>query len=232
MRLLACIAGEPAAAGGTLGSPAMANPFPVDPNEHDRFILRQKFRMVINEYEFSLPGADGDSPGQVFCFVSQKRFKFKEDIRFYTNESKTTEVMRLKARQRFDPAARYDITDSDGNPIGQIQKVFGKSLLRSTFTLYDAQGAEVGTAAEKSMAVAIFRRIVHLIPWIENFANWLPIPYHFMFLRDGTELGTHRRQLWKLTDTYTIDLSNDPQRTIDRRLALAIAVGMDAFQAR
>lgn len=210
----------------------MANPFPIDPNEHDRFILRQKFRMVINEYEFSLPGADGDTPGQVFCFVSQKRFKFKEDIRFYTDASKTTEVMRLKARQRFDPAARYDITDSDGNPIGQIQKVFGKSLLRSTFTLYDAQGAEAATAAEKSMAVAILRRIVHLIPWVENFANWIPIPYHFVFRRGETEIGHHRRHLWKFSDTYTIDLSADAGRTLDRRLVLATAVGMDALQAR
>ena len=210
----------------------MANPFPIDPNEHDRFILRQKFRMVINEYEFSLPGPDGDSPGQVFCYVSQKRFKFKEDIRFFTNESKTTEVMRLKARQRFDPAARYDITDSEGNAIGQIQKVFGKSLLRSTFTLYDAQGAEAATAAEKSMAVAIFRRIVHLIPWVENFANWLPIPYHFVFRRGETVLGNHSRHLWKFGDVYTIDLTGDPGRTVDRRLILATAVGMDALQAR
>ncbi|HEX2295636.1 MAG TPA: hypothetical protein VHN37_10045 [Actinomycetota bacterium] len=210
----------------------MANPFPIDPNEHARFVLRQKFRMVVNEYEFSLPGPDGTSPGQVFCFVSQKRFKFKEDIRFYTDESKSTEVMRLKARQRFDPAARYDITDSDGNPIGQIQKVFGKSLLRSTFTLYDAQGAEVATAAEKSMLVAIIRRIVHLIPGIENVANWLPIPYHFVFRRGETELGHHRRVFGKLRDAYTIDLSGDPDGTLDRRLVLATAVGMDALQAR
>ncbi|HEX2196303.1 MAG TPA: hypothetical protein VHJ76_05190 [Actinomycetota bacterium] len=210
----------------------MANPFPIDPNEHDRFILRQKLRMVINEYEFSLPGPDGESPGQVFCFVSQKRFKFKEDIRFYTDASKSTEVMRLKARQRFDPTARYDITDSDGSPIGQIQKVFGKSLLRSTFTLFDASGAETATAREKSMPVAIFRRIVHLIPWIENFANWLPIPYHFVFRRGETELGHHRRHLWKFGDVYTIDMSPDGDRTVDRRLVLATAVGMDALQAR
>jgi hypothetical protein len=210
----------------------VANQFPIDPNGHDRFVLRQKLRMVINEYEFSLPGPDGESPGQVFCFVSQKRFKFKEDIRFYTNESKTTEVMRLEARQRFDPAARYDVTDSDGNPIGQIQKVFGKSLLRSTFTLYGAEGGEVATASEKNVVVAILRRVVHLIPWVESFANWLPIPYHFVFRRGEQVLGRHRRHFGVLTDVYTIDLSGDPGRTLDRRLVLAVAVGMDALQAR
>lgn len=210
----------------------MPNPFPIDPNEHDRFVLRQRFRMVINEYEFSLPGPDGETPGQVFCFVSQKRFKFKEDIRFYTDESKSIEVMRIKARQRFDPRARYDVTDSDGAPIGQIQKVFGKSLLRSTFALYDATGAEVATATERNLLVALVRRLVHLIPAVAGVANWLPIPYHFVFRRDGKDIGHHRRHMWKLNDSYTIDLSDDQGRMVDRRLVLATAVGMDALQAR
>ncbi|MFN2588938.1 MAG: hypothetical protein ABR613_12595 [Actinomycetota bacterium] len=208
------------------------NEFPVQPNQHDRFVLRQRFRLVVNEYEFSLPAGDGDSPGQVLCFVRQKRFQFKEDIRFYADAARSTEVMRLKARQRFDPAARYDVTDSDGGTIGQIQKVFGKSLLRSTYRLYDANGAEVATAAEKNLAVAIFRRIVHLVPYIENFANWLPIPYHFVFTRGDSVLGYHRRHMWKLGDVYTIDLTGDPERSVDRRLVLATAVGMDALQAR
>ncbi|MFN2390033.1 MAG: hypothetical protein ABR575_10575 [Actinomycetota bacterium] len=210
----------------------MSAPFPVDPNQHDRFILRQRWRLVVNEYGFSLPQADGESPGAPFCFVRQKVMKFKEDIRFYVDESRATELMRIKARQRFDPRARYDVVTSDGSPVGQIQKVFGASLLRSTYTLYGADGSEVATATERSLGVAIARRIVGLIPYLENVANWLPIPYHFVFLRDGTEVGSHRRQLWKLQDTYTIDMSKDPERTVDRRLIMAIAVAMDALQAR
>ena len=210
----------------------MSQQFPIDPNQYDRFILRQKFRFVINEYEFSLPAPDGETPGRPFCFVRQKRFKWKEDIRFYTDESLSTELMRIKARQRFDPAARYDVADADGSKIGEIQKVFGMSLLRSTYQLYDATGAEAATATEKNLVVALFRRLVGFVPQLGNFANWLPIPYHFVFLRDGAELGSDRRQLWKLSDTYTIDMSGDPQRTVDRRLILAITVGMDALQAR
>jgi hypothetical protein len=61
---------------------------------------------------------------------------------------------------------------------------------------------------------------------------WLPIPYHFTFQRNGTVLGSHRRHIAKLGDVYTIDMSGDPDRSVDRRLILAIAVGMDALQAR
>jgi uncharacterized protein YxjI len=204
---------------------------PVDPNVHDRFILRQRIRLVINQYEFSLP-EDGDSPGQPFCFVEQKRFKFKEDIRFYTDDSKTTELFRIKARQRFDPRARYDVTAADGTKIGEIQKVFGKSLLRSTYQLFDASGGEVAVARERNLAVALFRRLVGFVPYIGNYADWLPIPYHFDFLRGEEKLGEHNRKLFSFRDVYTIDMSGDAQHTIDRRLILANAVGMDALQAR
>jgi uncharacterized protein YxjI len=204
----------------------------IDPNQHDRFLLKQRIRLVVNQYEFSLPGPDWQPEGQPFAFVHQRRFKFKEDIRFYTDDSKTTELMRIKARQRFDPRARYDVTAADGTKIGEIQKVFGKSLLRSTYQLYDAAGNEVATAQEKSLAVALIRRIVGFVPYLDNVADWLPIPYHFAFRRGDEVIGHHTRQMWKIRDVYRISMQGDPGHTVDRRLILAIAVGMDALQAR
>jgi uncharacterized protein YxjI len=202
-----------------------------DPNQHDVFILRQKIKLAINHYEFFLANADG-TPGDPIAFVEQKRFKFKEDIRFYTDESKTQELLRIKARQRFDPRATYDITDEAGTKIGEITKVFGASLLRSTFRVNDANGQELFISTEKSMGVAVGRRAVGFIPYVENVANWLPIPYHFVLKRGEEILGENRRQLGKLRDIYTIDMSADSARTIDRRLVLALAVGQDALQAR
>ncbi len=136
---------------------------PIDPNDHDVFLLRQRIKLVINQYEFFLPSADG-KPGEPLCFVEQKRFKFKEDIRFYTDESKTQELLRIKARQAFDPRATYDVTDDLGATIGAIQKVFGQSLLRSTYRILDAQGEEVAITTEKSLPIALFRRAVGFVP--------------------------------------------------------------------
>jgi uncharacterized protein YxjI len=203
----------------------------VNPAEHDRFVLRQRWAPMVNRYEFSVPGGDGQ-PDLPVCFVQQKRFKFKEDIRFYADKSKKVELMRIKARQRFDPRARYDITDQNGYRIGEIQKVFGESLLRSTYRLYDAAGNETAKVTENSMAIALIRRAIGFVPYVGGLAEWLPIPYHFVFLRGDYELGTNRRRLFKIRDIYDIDLTGDPQRTIDRRLVLAAVVGMDALQAR
>ena len=81
--------------------------------------------------------------------------------------------------------------------------------------------------------MALFRRLVGFVPYIGDFADWLPIPYHFVFERDDD--GARRRTgaaSGKFRDIYDIDFSGDPERTVDRRLILAAAVGMDALQAR
>jgi uncharacterized protein YxjI len=140
--------------------------------------------------------------------------------------------MKILARQRFDPRAKYDITDAAGGKIGMIQKVFGKSLLRSTYTLFDANGAEVATVREKNLVTAIIRRAVGLIPYIGDFANWLPIPYDFEFTAGETVFGIHSRRLWKIHDIYDMDFTADTEHRLDRRLVLATAVGLDALQAR
>jgi uncharacterized protein YxjI len=204
---------------------------PIDPNAHDRFQLRQKIKLAINQYEFFLDNPDG-TPGDKICFVEQKRFKFKEDIRFYTDASKTQELLRIKARQRFDPRATYDVTDDLGTKIGAIQKVFGASLLRSTYSILGANGEEIAIATEKSMPIAITRRAVGFIPYVENVADWLPIPYHFVFKRGEKIIGENTRQTFKIRDVYHIDMSLDTERVLDRRLVLALSVGMDALQAR
>lgn len=203
----------------------------VDPSVHDRFFLRQRIRLMINQYEVSTLGADEKSAGEQVCFVEQKRMKLKEDLRAFTDDSKTTEVFRIKARQVWDPRARYDVTDAGGQHIGQLGKVFGRSLLRSTWRIYDASGSEIASARERNLFVALFRRFVGFVPYVGGFADWLPIPYHFDYFAQDERIGSLERILG-VRDRYRLDLSGDAERTIDRRVVLALAVGMDALQAR
>ena len=202
-----------------------------DPKLHDRFFLRQRFRPMVNQYEVSTLGADEKSAGEGVAFVEQKRMKLKEDLRAFTDDSKTTEVFRIKAQQVWDPRARYDITDPAGQHIGQLAKVFGKSLLRSSWLIYDGAGNEVASARERSLLVALFRRAVGFVPFIGGFSDWLPIPYHFDYFIGDERIGGLERILG-VSDRYRLDVSGDAERKIDRRVALALAVGLDALQAR
>ena len=186
---------------------------------------------MVNQYEVSTLGPDGSSAGEPVCFVEQKRMKLKEDLRAFTDDSKRAELFRIKAQQVWDPRARYDVTDESGRPIGQLATVFGRSLLRSTWRLHDASGEEIGWARERSLLVALFRRLVGFIPFVGDFADWLPIPYHFDYHVGDQHIGGLERILG-VRDRYRLDVSGDVERRIDRRLILALAVGMDALQAR
>jgi uncharacterized protein YxjI len=202
-----------------------------DSNQHDRFFLRQRFAMMINRYEVSTLGDNEKSGGEPVCFVEQKRMKLKEDLRAFQDDSKETEVFRIKARQVWDPKARYDVTDPAGQQIGQLQKVFGESLLRSTWRIYDAAGEQIAWARERNLFVALFRRLIGFVPYIGGFADFLPIPYHFDYFMEDRKIGGLERILG-VRDRYRLDVAGDTERTIDRRVILALAVGMDALQAR
>ena len=213
------------------GAVAPPNGSTTDPNRHDRFFLRQRIRPMINQYEVSTLGEDEKSEGEPVCFVEQKRMKLKEDLRAFTDDSKTAEVFRIKAKKVWDPRARYDVTDASGRRIGKLGKVFGESLLRSTWRLYDTDEEEIAWARERNLFVAAFRRLVGLIPFIGDFADWIPIPYHFDFYIGKERIGGLDRILG-VRDRYRLDISGDVSRTVDRRVVLALAVGMDALQAR
>ena len=105
----------------------------------DRFTIRQRVKAVKNVYEVRV-ALPGDEEGELVAYVEQKTFALKEDLRFWADEAKTAELFRIKARQRFDPRARYRVTDAEGAEIGELGKEFKRSLARSTWRIYAPGG--------------------------------------------------------------------------------------------
>ena len=195
---------------------------------YDRFLVDQLVRPIANLYRVT-PLAAGEAPaGGPVAFVRQRKMAIKEDIRFFGDEQESEELFRIKARSVFDiGGARYDVTDAAGAAIGVLEHVFGKSLLRSTWKVTDADGGEVVTAQERSVPMAIARRVVDFVP----YGEWVPIPYNFDLLMDGSVIG-HMNRKFQLRDRYVLDLSGDHERRLDRRLAIALAIGLDTLQNR
>ena len=54
---------------------------------------------------------------------------------------------------------------------------------------------------------------------------------NFDFLVDGNVVGRMDRK-FKLRDQYVLDLSGDTDRKVDRRVAIALAIALDALQNR
>ena len=186
----------------------------------DRFEIEQLIRPMVNLYRVSSHGAP-------VAFVRQKRMSMKEDIRFFAHEDETEELFRVKARSMMELGGRYDLTTPAGERIGVLEKVFGKSLLRSTWRILDADEQEVAVAQERSMLVAIARRVADLVP----YGEFVPILFHFRIDRGEQHLGDFTRPIG-VRDRYTLDLSGDTERTIDRRLGITLGVALDALQSR
>jgi uncharacterized protein YxjI len=194
---------------------------------HDKFLVEQLVRPIVNLYRVT-PLAAGETPaGGPVAFVRQKRMAIKEDIRFYADEDETDELFRIKARSVFDTGgARYDVAAADDTPIGVLHHQL-KSLIRSTWRLTDATDQEVAIAQERSLPMAIARRVIDFVP----YGEWVPIPYNFDLLSDGRTIG-HLSRKFQLRDRYVLDVGGDAERRLDRRLAIALAVGLDTLQNR
>jgi uncharacterized protein YxjI len=190
-----------------------------------RFFIRQRITMMINRYEIRAANPDG-SEGQLLALAEQRRMKIKEEINFFSDESKTRRVFSFKARQRLDVHAEHDVFDENGQPLGMFSKQFGASLLRSTWNLY-APGLEaVGT--ERNAFIAILRRIWDFIPFLGEV--WIPFVFHFDFTdsRTGAPVMSSER-IPAIRDRYDVRV---PDPRVDFRLAAAMAVALDALQSR
>jgi hypothetical protein len=189
---------------------------------HDGFRLDQLIRPVANLYKVSAL-APGDEAGAPVAFVRQKKLAIREDLRFFADERESDELFRVTARQVVDVGGRYDVTTPAGERIGVLQRRFAQTLLRTTWVILGADEAPVAEVTESSTKRAVLRRVLEMVD--------VPLLYHFTILVDGTQVGEVRRVL-SLRDRYVMTLGGDIDRHIDRRLAVALLVVLDALQAR
>lgn len=195
----------------------------------DRLLIQQVFKPIGNEYRVSIPSPGSTEEGRPLLFVKQKKMKIKEDIRFRVSPDDDGHVFMIKSKSVFEFRGRHEVLDAGGAVIGMLEKDFGRSLLRSHWRVRDAAGAELLEGHEASWVVALVRRLAGVVSEWLSALTWLP--FNFVLLRDGREVGTYRRVLGKFRDRYVLELQPELAE-VDRRLVVAFAVGLDALQDR
>lgn len=182
-----------------------------------QFHVRQRIRLMVNQYQVHAVAPDG-SEGEMLAFAQQKRLAFKEQVTLYSDDTKQYPVLGFRARQVLDLGATYDVVDQAGNAVGLFRKNFAQSLLRSTWHVQQPGLPEI-TGQERSLAVALLRRFVDGLSWL---------PYHFDFTV-GEHVVFSVVKKWGIRDRYVVDI---PDPNVDRRLVIAMAIGLDALQSR
>jgi len=195
----------------------------------DRFLVQQVFKPIGNEYRISVPSPGSTEEGRALLYVKQKKLAIKEDIRFRPASDDGPHLFMIKSKTVFEFRGRHEVLDADGQVIGQLEKDFGRSLLRSHWRVRDAAGTELFEAYEANWLVALLRRFADLVSdWLAAL-TWLP--FNFLLVRSGEQVGTYRRVLGKLRDRYVLELGPGFEG-VDRRLVIAFAVALDALQDR
>jgi uncharacterized protein YxjI len=195
----------------------------------DRFLVQQVFKPIANEYRISVPPGGSAEEGEPLLYVRQKRLKIREDIRFRLDPSDDAHLFMIKSKTVFEFRGRHEVLDEAGQVMGLLGKNFGRSLIRSNWSVRDPEGNVLFEAHEASWIVALLRRFADLGPDWMSLLTWLP--FNFVLVRAGEEAGTYKRVLGKLRDRYVLELGPGLQE-VDRRLLIAFTVALDALQDR
>ncbi|MFD5897419.1 MULTISPECIES: hypothetical protein [unclassified Streptomyces] len=191
---------------------------------HEKFNVRQKTTVMANQYVVTVARSDG-SKDEIVAFAQQEPMALKEHVTIYTDESKDDVLCTFEADQMLDVGAVYAVRDGAGDPIGSFREKPVASMLRSTWIL-EQPGATELTGRERNAVVAVLRRVWDFLP----FTDFVPFlwPYHFDFTEGDKRLMAVDKR-FGLRDRYVLDIAAPD---VDRRLAIAQAVALDALQSR
>ena len=115
------------------------------------------------------------------------------------------------------PHAVHPVVGGADETLGNFQR---DSVTHLCYLIENAEGQPVATAERRSPALGVLRSFLNRF-----FLEWIPLPFRFVFLADGSEIGSFQRVM-KLRRRYALDLSGDPDRKVDPRLVLALAIDL------
>jgi hypothetical protein len=181
-----------------------------------QFTIRRKVLTLLGA-KFHIYNAQGDLIG----FSRQKAFKLKEDIRVYTDESMSRELLAILARQVIDFGAAYDVIDSaSGQKVGALRRSGLKSLFRDQWLVLDEDDRQIGVIQEDNQLLALVRRFV---------TNLIPQSYNLLD-SSGRALALMHRHFNPFVQKLTVTVQD--AETVDPHLVLAAGILLVAIEGR
>ncbi len=164
-----------------------------------------------------------DPLGNLVLFSEQKMFKLREDIRVYSDESKTQEVLLIQARQIIDFSAAYDVIDAGTQmKVGALRRKGWRSMMRDEWEVLDVNDQPLGLLLEDSVGYALLRRLL--------LGSLLPQNYDVLF--GETRVADLKQRFNLFRYELDLDFSMDTAQRLDRRLGIAAGILLAAIEGR
>lgn len=181
------------------------------------YIIRKKLLKLIGEGFYIY-----DQAGTKVFYSNMKAFTLRDDIRLYTGDDMSQEVLRLKARNIIDFSGAFEITDSaSGRLIGVLKREGWKSLVRDKWLIMDPAEIIIGSINEDSLGVAVFRRVL---------GGFIPRKFHAEI--GGNPVCTFEQSFWAFPRTLTLSFSADADARFDRRLGVAALILLHSIERK
>lgn len=185
--------------------------------QHQKYLLKRQVFALTGKFRFY------DPMENLIMFSEQKMFKLKEDIRVYSDETKTQEVLSIQARQIIDFSAAYDVVDTAMNQkVGTLRRKGWSSMLRDEWQVLDANDNQIGVLFEDSMGLAMLRRFL--------LGSWLPQNYDITFGEQRVADLKQRFNLFRYE--LDIDMSMNIGKQLDPRMGIAAGILLAAIEGR
>lgn len=160
---------------------------------------------------------------RLVLYCQQKMFRLKEDIRVFSDEDMSQELLCIQARNIIDFSAAYDVIDSATNEkVGVLRRKGFRSLLRDEWEILDTQDRMLGVLREDSETRALLRRLL--------LGTLLPQDYD-IFIGD-TRVADLRQRFSLFRYEMDLDFGMDTARRLDHRLGIAAAILLGIIEGR
>jgi uncharacterized protein YxjI len=184
--------------------------------QHKQYLFRRKFLRIFGGAFHTY-----DESGNLVFYTDQKRFRVKEDFRIYSDESKNTELMRIKTPQIFDVWANYNVIDSSsGEEVGQLRRKAMMSIIKDEWEIKAADGRVIGKLTESSILGALLSRWWNLIPQKYTIST-----------SEGREVARIKQHFNPIILKYTMEIL-EAAPAIDPRLLIAAGILLAAIERR
>ena len=123
--------------------------------QYNNYVLKKQVFALTGKLRFYAPD------GQLVLFSEQKMFKLREDIRVFSDEAKSQELLWIQARNILDFSAAYDVVDSlEQRKVGVLRRKGIQSMLRDQWEVLDANDNPIGILQEDQVGLALLRRFL------------------------------------------------------------------------